>query len=155
MVSTYDRRSTDFKVILGSCWDHFGISLGSFWHPRKLISGSFCDHQEHISQILFLHISLYFLTNQLLFFINLFAPLLANISKGCLVFVFSYLVKLQRRRGDMVKTDKSWKKVCFSQWNIWLSDRLLLEWYNKTTKKNWNSDVVGSTAKKVIFLMFF
>ena len=65
------------------------------------------------------------------------------------------LVKLQRRRGDMVKTDKSWKKVRFSQWNIWLSDRLLLEWYNKTTKKNWNRDVVGSTAKKGFFLDVF
>ena len=55
----------------------------------------------------------------------------------------------------MVKTDKSWKKVCFSQWNIWLSDRLLLEWYNKTTKKHWNNDVVGSTAKKGHFFDVF
>ena len=55
----------------------------------------------------------------------------------------------------MVKTDKSWKKVRFSQWNIWLSDRLLLEWYNKTTKKHWNSDVVGSTAKKGNFFNVF
>ena len=55
----------------------------------------------------------------------------------------------------MVKTDKSWKKVCFSQWNIWLSDRLLLEWYNKTTKKHWNNDVVGPTAKNCQFFECF
>ena len=67
----------------------------------------------------------------------------------------SFLVKLQRRRGDMVKTDKSWKKVCFSQWNIWLSDRLLLEWYNKTTKKTEIVTSWGRRQKKVIFSCFF
>ena len=36
-----------------------------------------------------------------------------------------------------------------------MSNRLLLEWYNKITKKHWNSDVVVSTAKNDVFSCFF